>query len=107
CERALVNVFPRRTDAAEIQGLVGDRLGAVVNQEDEAQGERPEPGETKYKADHGVSVSTLRPGEICVFALPITALALTVQLFPVRSTCRCGRACTRASMLARAERRGS
>ena len=48
-ERALVNVFPRRADAAEIYGLVGDRLGAVVNQEDEAQGEQHSPTKRNTK----------------------------------------------------------
>lgn len=40
CERVLVDVRPGGFNAADIHRLVRDRLGAVVDQKDESQGER-------------------------------------------------------------------
>jgi hypothetical protein len=50
----LVDVRPSRTHAADIDGLVGYRLGAVIDQEDKSQGERQQTDEPKNKADHDV-----------------------------------------------------
>src|SRR5712691_1339023 len=47
----LVDIRPSRTHAADIDGLVRYRLGAVIDQEDKSQGERQQTDEPKNKAD--------------------------------------------------------
>src|SRR6516162_673936 len=53
-QRVLVDVRPSRAHAADIDGLVRYRLGAVMDQEDKPQGERQQTDEPKNKADHDV-----------------------------------------------------
>jgi hypothetical protein len=51
----LVNVRPNRANGADIQGLIGDRLGSVVDHEDKAEGQQQQPDKTKDKTDHDVA----------------------------------------------------
>ena len=63
-----MDVRPGRADAAEVESLVRDRLGAVVHQEDEAQGEQQQTDETEYETDHaGPLRAGAPPGSRLVF----------------------------------------
>src|SRR5262249_62074159 len=64
CQRALVDVVPDRPHAADEPGLVDNRLGAVVDHEDETQGEHQQPEKPENKSDHGVTA--LRDGKISI-----------------------------------------
>ena len=51
-----MDVRPDRAHAAEIQGLVRNRLCAVVDQEDEAQGEQQKTEKPQNETNHGVAI---------------------------------------------------
>src|SRR5262249_33491279 len=61
-ERVLVNIRPHRAHAADVQALVGDRFGAVVDQEDKSQRQQQKPDETKHETDHGLAALSAETG---------------------------------------------
>src|SRR5262245_45343641 len=89
-QRVLVDVGPGRADAAEIQTLIRDCFGTVMDEEDEAQGEHQQTDEAKNETDHDLAVT--RNGTTrCRPPLSLTSRAVLVQLSMIRTTCRCGR----------------
>src|SRR5262249_43997064 len=77
-EGTLMDILPHRAHAAEIgrPHLVGDRLGTVVDQEDEAEGERQKSDKSENKTDHGIAA--IASGN-CAPSLSLSVIAALVQ----------------------------
>src|SRR5262249_49777895 len=76
-QAVLVDPGPDVTHPGEIEALVGNRLGAVVDKEKEAPGETAETEEPEQEAHHGC---LSRSRKTFTSVLRLTPLALPVQL---------------------------